>query len=422
MDKLLKYIQEECALASEATSEETKHQKLYQLASHLQKKSTIALLKKHADSIDSILSSDIVPCFQGIGFVFLLASKFPEADFDQVFLTQTEALILDCPPDHIMHASNAFAFILHHYSEALLQSDPYRSIDPLEQSIALLQKGNQFMLTVAHPLFLKACLKTSQLSRAFGIVSCIPSQFEKGLTSLDILRTLFYIALMSLGLSQYDMARSCLFRMLVMPSAGVSLLQVSAAKKWILLAVLQANSIAFPSLAEDSIKRSVKDFCNEYVSIAVKLQDGEDLDTFLTVHEGMLRKDGNWGLALRAKQHVQMRAIKKLGSVYSRVGLEKAAKLCGLADVDALQGIVGGMISRNEIRAEIDMETSSLLFQKLMLSNNEFIRTTQMATHRANELITHAKALHRNIVLNPPSKPKNRRAKSNIFPESSNNL
>jgi COP9 signalosome complex subunit 3 len=248
-----------------------------------------------------------------------------------------------------------------------------RGIPALRTAVAKISAYNPNLLTPVHTAFALVCLKAKVYDASLSVID-IPifevNPKENGLTALDYLSYFYYVGMLYTGLKRYQDAVQSLELTLAVDTRELSIVQVEAYKKLILInLIMTGKQYSFASsskLGNGSIQK-LKRIAAEYTKLAEAFAFGTEAIMRSVNREGAVevyQQDKTFGLVKLAIKSHRRREIRKLTNTYVTLALTDMAARAGLDDVRSTESYVLGMIEDGEIFAKIDQKGGMLSFEE----------------------------------------------------------
>jgi len=337
----------------------------------------LKILPKFRGQIDSALTSGnfLKPKEHSIACSYLLGFKATEKMEDPQVLMKFVHLVTNfirsADAAQISLFPRPFTDALRTYVEIMKRNNDLMPLIPtLKNAIRLLQGGSdpeqRNMLTFAHCDMVYCCVETYCYHQAFPYVDydIIQVQGDGCVKSADNLRYFYYCALVQIALKRYKEAMECLTMVCTAPSESLSLIQVDAYKKYILISLIRKQHlVSLPRYTPRVLTRYFPKFCSEYLELNGAFDSNANSSVVgsaaiaATIEKNMsvYMADHNYGLVQKVVESCAKNAVKKLTSVYTKLSMAKIATLCKFAGgEEEAKRVVIGMISNGDLSASLD--------------------------------------------------------------------
>lgn len=337
----------------------------------------LKILPKFRTQIDTALSSGnfLSPRKHSIAFSYLLGFRATEKMEDpqillsfvntvQIFIRQADARQISLFP-------RPFTDALRTYVDIMKRNNDLMPLIPLlKDAIALLQGGSapeqRNLLTFAHCDMVFCCVETFCYHQAFPYVDydIIQVQGDGCVKSADNLRYFYYCALVQIALKRYKQAMECLTMVCTAPSESLSLIQIDAYKKYVLISLIRKQClVSLPRYTPRILTRYFPKFCSEYLELNGAFDSNANsssnsnvaISTIIEKNMSVYMADHNYGLVQKVVRSCAKNAVKKLTSVYTKLSMQKICTLCQFeGGVEEAKGVVIAMISNGDLSASLD--------------------------------------------------------------------
>ncbi|KAJ1743858.1 hypothetical protein LPJ79_001280 [Coemansia sp. RSA 1821] len=143
-----------------------------------------------------------------------------------------------------------------------------------------------------------------------------------------------YASMVCIGLDEFEWALQMLYLVFALPARHASTIQVAAYKRLLLLNLaVNGKKAKLPSFFAGSHLRVLENNAAGYVSLADMFTSksmGQAMSK-LQEMQATLESDENWGLVNRILHMMPRHFIKRVGSAYSSVGMQKLMDITGFA-------------------------------------------------------------------------------------------
>mmetsp|Transcript_57286 Transcript_57286/g.95197 ORF Transcript_57286/g.95197 Transcript_57286/m.95197 type:complete len:464 (-) Transcript_57286:147-1538(-) len=332
------------------------------------------MLPKYRNAIDSVLSNTLDPKAHSIAYSYLLGFKSTEKLEDPTsiinFMNQVMHLVKHADPKQISLCPRPFTDALRVYVDFMKRDKNFMPlISTLKRCIDILKGDakNTNILTFAHCDFMYCCVETYCYHQAFPIVNqdIVQVQGDGCIRSVDNLRYFYYCGLVHIGMKNYKPAMECLTMVCTAPSESLSLIQIDAYKKYILISLIRKQHlVSLPRYTPRILTRYFPKFCNEYLELNSAFDSNansevighEKLKKIIEKNAETYLADFNYGLVKKVVRSCQKNSVKKLTSVYTKLSVSKVADLCKFENAAEAKDIVLAMIENGDLAASIDAD------------------------------------------------------------------
>lgn len=331
------------------------------------------MLSKTRPQLDQILSGTLSPRDHSIAYSYILGyksnTKLDDPQTISNYLQQIKIFITHADCKQVVLCPRPFTDALRIFVDYMKREDMVGLIPHLRKSIELLQGGNASskhsfvnlnILTIAHAELMQCTVESYRFDLAFPIIEqdIIEVQGNGCIKAIDNLRYHFYAGLIYIGLKKYSLAMEFLSMVCTAPSESISLIQIEAYKKYILVSLIRRQTlIPLPRYCPRVLSRYFPKFCSEYMDIATAFNSGvQNVSKLVERNLEIYRQDYNFGLVKQVLHSCEKNAVRKLTSVYTRLSSEKVASLCKFESADVAKRVVISMIRNRELSATLDAE------------------------------------------------------------------
>eukprot|EP00484_Ammonia_sp_Unknown_P002077 CAMPEP_0197022710 /NCGR_PEP_ID=MMETSP1384-20130603/3519_1 /TAXON_ID=29189 /ORGANISM="Ammonia sp." /LENGTH=449 /DNA_ID=CAMNT_0042450797 /DNA_START=127 /DNA_END=1476 /DNA_ORIENTATION=+ len=363
------------------------------------------MLPKYRSNIDTVLQSALDPKQHSIAYSYLLGYKSTEKLEDpqsiMVFMTQVRHFINKADSKQVSIFPRPFTDALRVYVDFMKRENNYMPlIGTLRRCIDILKGDakNTNILTFAHCDFMYCCVETYCYHQAFPIVNqdIIQVQGDGCVKSSDNLRYFYYCALVHIGLKNYKAAMECLTMVCTAPSESLSLIQIDAYKKYILISLIRKQHlVSLPRYTPRILTRYFPKFCGEYLELNSAFDSNansdvigqEKLRKIIEKNAEIYLKDHNYGLVKKVVRSCEKNSVKKLTSVYTKLSIAKVTSLCTFESVSETKKIVLSMIENGDLSATIDADDVVTFYDGTMTeSEKEMLSRIQSGVEKTLNL------------------------------------
>ncbi|KAJ3151207.1 hypothetical protein HDU86_006198 [Geranomyces michiganensis] len=204
-------------------------------------------------------------------------------------------------------------------------------------------------LTPLHTILCKAALLANAPTAALSILDRDITDIDPvafGIKYQHHLLYCYYGGMIYTQLKQHARAMQLFELCVSAPGPHVSLIQIEAHRKLILVSLLANGglpSTLLPKYTSDAVLRAAKLYSAAYADFAHAYASGSAarIDAEYRVHEAEFHQHGNRGIARQCVEAVTRRAVQRLTDTYLTLSLQDIAKSVGLA-TDATTATTGG--------------------------------------------------------------------------------
>ncbi|KAL1935032.1 hypothetical protein VTP01DRAFT_4172 [Rhizomucor pusillus] len=228
-------------------------------------------------------------------------------------------------------------------------------------NIAISRFSNEtHVFTAMHAPLIKSCLLAKHYRAALHILNSDIETIEPdryGFSIQDILAYYYYGAMIYIGNKYYERAIEFLTLTISAPSQAISMIQLEAYKKYILVCIIQDGKLrSLPKYTSSLIEKGLKMKFPAYFDIAEASEKGfGEFKAVIDKYSENLESDSNMGLAKQCVQALLRQKIKLLANVYSTVSLAEIAEMFAehrLSESD-IESMLLDMIGKDQVKAEI---------------------------------------------------------------------
>jgi COP9 signalosome complex subunit 3 len=264
-------------------------------------------------------------------------------------------------------APRAFTDALRFFVDLLKREKNYFAlIKILKRCIRILRGpslASNTVLTFAHCDLMYCCIETYSYHLAYPEINddIIQVQGDGCIASIDNLRYFYYAGLVWIALKKYRRAMECLTMVLCAPTESVSLIQVDAYKKYILISLIRKQKlIPLPRYTPRVLNRYLSKLCSEYLELSnlfsATITSKETYEKVINKNAELYAQEHNFGLVKQVVLSIQKNNVLKLTSIYTKLGIDKVCELCDFSSVEEAKRIVILMISEGSLSASINHE------------------------------------------------------------------
>ncbi|KAJ8433314.1 hypothetical protein Cgig2_012882 [Carnegiea gigantea] len=312
------------------------------------------------------------PSLHSLGFLYLLdaytSSPIPREQANEVVLLIAR-FINSCLAGQIRLA--------HDKDQVMVLEAPIRGVAPMLTAIRKIRPSSEH-LTTLHPDFLFLCI----LAKFYKTGLCV---LEDDVFEVDQPRDLFlycyYGGMIYIGLKRFGKALELLHNVVTAPMSTLSAIAVEAYKKYILVSLIHLGQFSshFPKYTSSVAQRSLKNFCQIYLELAIRYSSGNiaDLETFVQGNKEKFEADNNMGLVKQVVSSIYKRNIQRLTQTYLTLSLEDIATTVKLSSPKEAEMHVLQMIQDGQIHATINQKDGMVRF----LEDPEQYKTCGMIEH-----------------------------------------
>jgi len=268
--------------------------------------------------------------------------------------------------------------------------NPKSLILQLKQVISILQGGNKNILTIAHCDLAEICCKSYCYHLAFPEIDAdiIEVQGQGCIRSMDNLRYHYFASLAYIAFKKFDRALECLTMVCTAPSEVVSIIQVEAFKKYVLVCLISKQQfVPLPRYTPRLLLRYLPKLCSEYMELSNAFSQGIDVVSKLVdKYVDCYMNDYNFGLVQQVIKSLQKFALRKLTSVYTRLSIEQLTNLCKFESTQHAKKILIDMIQKGELAASIDSENVVSFDESLTDSDANMLKKIHSVVNLWNSL------------------------------------
>lgn len=341
-----------------------------------------------------------------------------------LFLENFDSRQIRNAPDMFRRLFEAF------YAHAVDSQKPLIAVRPIKKAII---RYNPSRFSFMHTSFLRLCLMTKCYRDAaavldidlveFPYVKNKPGETEnmsnsrKEVTYQDLLCYFLYGGMIYMGLKEWRRAADLLTYVVACPGNACSLIQVEAYKKYILVGLLlDGKPLPMPKVTSAAAVRAYKALTKPYDAFAQAFKSGstEMFRTEAALLSDVFRQDGNTGLAVQCMDVFRRMQIVALRDTYVTLSIEEISKknleVVGrggdAGGKEETEGVVLGMIERDEIRASLSqsepdykLSQTTVHFHNNPLSELRNLRALDSQISRTISLTKQVKAMDRKLGL-----------------------
>mmetsp|Transcript_38341 Transcript_38341/g.33888 ORF Transcript_38341/g.33888 Transcript_38341/m.33888 type:complete len:464 (-) Transcript_38341:77-1468(-) len=347
------------------------------------------MLPKYRSAIDSVLSNTLNPKIHSIPYSYLLGFKSTEKLEDPQsiisFMKAVQFFISKADPKQIAIFPRPFTDALRVYCDIMKKDKNYMPlIGTLKQCINILKGNakNTNILTFAHCDFMYCCVETYCYHQAFPIVTqdIVQVQGDGCIKSEDSLRYFYYCALIHIGMKNYREAMESLVMVCTAPSESLSLIQIDAYKKYVLISLIRKQHlVSLPRYTPRILTRYFPKFCGEYLEMNSAFDSNansevigvDKLKKIVEKNAEVYLKDNNYGLVKKVLTSCEKNSVKKLTSVYTKLSIKKVAGLCRFESETKAKNIVLRMIENGDLSASIDADNVVTFYDGTMTESDK---------------------------------------------------
>ncbi|KAJ2847836.1 hypothetical protein IWW36_003648 [Coemansia brasiliensis] len=143
-----------------------------------------------------------------------------------------------------------------------------------------------------------------------------------------------YAGMVCMGLDEFELALQMWCLVFALPARHASVIQVAAYKRLLLLNLaVNGKKAKLPSFFAGSHARVLESNAVGYVSLADTFANKSMAQTMAKLQEmqAVLESDENWGLVNRILHLLPRHFIKRVGSAYSSIGMQKLIEITGFS-------------------------------------------------------------------------------------------
>ena len=262
-----------------------------------------------------------------------------------------------------------------------MKKENRKGLIPVLKSAIVLLQGNKSKneLTYAHAELMECCVHSCCYNMAFPEISTdiISVQGRGCVESFDNLRYHYYGACVFIGLKEFDKALEFLTMVCTAPSEAISVIQIAAYKKYVLVSLISKKQLTnLPRYTPSILRRYFNKFCSNYTDIANTFNSGKGAVVKLVEKNSeVFLNDNNLGLVKQVLNALDKHAVTKLTSVYTRLSIERVAQLCQFESSDKAKRVVISMIQKGELSATIDHQGVVKFEETISKSDSEMLKT-----------------------------------------------
>eukprot|EP01083_Nonionella_stella_P211920 765776_1 len=250
----------------------------------------LKMLPKYKSAIDTVLKNTLNPKDHSIAYSYLLGFKSSEKleDPNQIisFMKLVNLFIKKADASQISLFPRPFTDALRVYVDFMKRDRNYIPlIGTLKRCINILQGSgsdkNRNILTFAHCDMMYCCVETYCYHQAMPYINydIIQVQGDGCVKSEDNLRYFYYCALIHIGMNRYKEGMECLTMVCTAPSESLSLIQIDAYKKYILISLIRKQHlVSLPRYTPRILTRYFPKFCGEYLELNTAFDSNANSD------------------------------------------------------------------------------------------------------------------------------------------------
>lgn len=205
--------------------------------------------------------------------------------------------------------------------------------------------------------------------------------------ALDHLRYHYYAGYCYCVWKNWPKALEFFTIVLTTPTEIVSMVQVDAYLKYILVSLIGYNKLVdLPSFTSPAFTRVQRKIAMDYLDLAQAFTDNDlkKLDDLITTKSQLFLKQKNFGLVRQVRVAFQQKRVLNLTDVFTKLPIQVAAEQCGWRDFHGsndkdcakFRDFVAEMITSNKITASISDNGMEVSFgdSKLVGSTTDIMR------------------------------------------------
>jgi len=252
-------------------------------ANHWKFKDVYKLCSKARNQVDTIISGAIDPKEHSLAYSYLLGFKGTDKleDVQVIGFIQCMRNFLNvADPKQISLSPRPFTDAWRTYVQYMKTENVKLLIPQAKRAINILQGNNKNILTIAHCDLVEICCKSYCYHLSFPEIETdiIEVQGHGCIYSLDNLRYHYFAALAYIALKKFDRALEYLTMVCTAPSEVVSVVQVEAYKKYILVSLISKQQlIPLPRYTPRLLLRFLPKICSEYIELSNAFGQGIDV-------------------------------------------------------------------------------------------------------------------------------------------------
>lgn len=166
-------------------------------------------------------------------------------------------------------------------------------------------------------------------------------------------------------MKNYKQAMECLTMCCTAPSESLSLIQVDAYKKYVLISLIRKQTLVqLPRYTPRILTRYFPKICAEYKELSTAFDSNANSDV---IGKAKLKKiieknvdvymtDFNYGLVKQVIVACDKHAVKKLTSVYTKLSMKRVQTLCQFESEQEAKKVVLSMIQNGDLSASLDAD------------------------------------------------------------------
>jgi len=229
-------------------------------------------------------------------------------------------------------------------------------VEFFETSLPVLQNGHPQRLTTAHRALVWIAVQRKLYHIVSSLIDNVIFEVSPSLPPLDYLMYFYYAGLAHIGLKNFEKALDHLSMCSIVPGDNLSLIQIDAHKKYILVSLIQNGKVtSLPTFASHRLKKTLTKACRSYLDLEEVFDQGsEALNKVIARNMENYEKDHNQGLVAQVAKAQNIARVKKLKNVYASCSIAVAAEQAQISDPQTAKKIILHLIRLGELHASID--------------------------------------------------------------------
>lgn len=181
-------------------------------------------------------------------------------------------------------------------------------------------------------------------------------------------------------MKNYKQAMEALVMVCTAPSESLSLIQIDAYKKYVLISLIRKQHlVSLPRYTPRILTRYFPKFCGEYLELNSAFDSNansevigiEKLKKIVEKNGEIYLKDNNFGLVKKVITSCEKNSVKKLTSVYTKLSIKKVQSLCRFESESKAKNIVLKMIENGDLSASLDADNVVTFYDGTMTESDK---------------------------------------------------